>query len=205
MPVDFDEEQLRESITWKSVSEIPDFPFESFEELTAALESGTYGIGVDQIVARRLNRLTHDFRAGLLFESVFGLPLLIIVGAVVGAVVLRNGWLLFAIPVGLVAFFWSVPYHPLRTCITAVAAASLIGLLASLGYRYQAPSCLFASFLVTFLAIRWQVAFSTRRMRAAVSSSEIMFLYMYEKHAVTVLHIPTGKIHAAWPSMTGNR
>ena len=205
MPMDFDEEQLRASITWKSVSEIPDFPFESFEELTAAIESGTYSIGVDQAAARRLHKLTHDFRAGLLFESVFMIPLLIIVGAVVGAILLRNGWLLAAIPVGWVAFFWSVPFHPLGTCMTAVAAASLIGLLASLGFRYQAPTCLFGSFLLTFLAVRWQVAFSTRRMRSTACSSETLFLYMFENHAVTVRHITTGKIHAAWHSMTGNR
>ena len=89
--------------------------------------------------------------------------------------------------------------------MTVVAAASVVGLLSSLVFRIQAPMCMFSTFLITFLAIRWQVAFSTRRMRAAVSSSEIMFLYMYEKHAVTVLHIPTGKIHAARHSMRGNR
>src|ERR1044071_175828 len=85
-------------LEWNSVAEIPGFPFDSFEELQAAVRIKSFNIGVDPLAAAQWSDSFNTKSNKVVIAMLSGLLILSPLAAVVAAFVLGEYWLLLALP-----------------------------------------------------------------------------------------------------------
>lgn len=198
-----DEEKLRASSKWNSVADIPDLPFESFDQLKEAVSDGTYSLGVDRGRARELYPLaTRSFAAQLVHEQVGVIGIWLAIASIVGALVLRNLWLLLGIPLGLISWWLATILHFQSgrpgSVAWLVGSFGTIGLIWAFWRASRVPFCLLTTAVLPFLSVGIVYSVSVKAVRSAILRSEALFLFLFEKHACMLRDNRTGRIYSYW-------
>lgn len=175
-----------ESSLWRSVDDIPRFPYESFSELKAAVAGRKATLGVDAVAAAQWA----DSSLGATKKAaVTGLSLLLVaaaIAAIAAALWTRNYWLLAALGVQAAAFFFSHPSSPFREWATLSGVASLIVFFDFLFRGWITAAVLVAYAGLTFASVRAAGFITTSAFRKALLSDEDLFLAAYRERACTV-------------------
>jgi hypothetical protein len=181
---------------WRTVADIPKFPFDSFAALRGAIADRSFSLGVDSLAAARWA----DAHASALRRSVVaGLSVLLVaaaVAAVVAAFALGNYWLLLAPVVQVVAFYFSHPGSPASRWVTVLGAASLVVFLNLAFNRLPTAALLVAYAGLTFAVVRAASFMNNSAFRKALSSDEAAFLAAYGEHSCTLRENKTGRVYA---------
>lgn len=185
---------------WSSVAEIPGFPFESFEQLQAAVAYRSFSVGVDSFAAARWS----ETRNGRLNRSLITLLSLVVVLAAIASVVAAF-WtgrylLLAALPIQALAFHFSHPSSPFRRWATLAGVATVILFLEMLLYRLPVAAVLVAYAGLTFAAVRAAGYLNNSAFRKAVVKDEALFLEAYSARACTIRNKETGRVYSAGES-----
>lgn len=186
-----------ESPQWQSVGEIPGFPFDSFEELQAAVRIKSFNIGVDPLAAAEWS---NSFNTRLNKASVALLSILLIVAAiaaVVAAFVVPDYWLLAALPAQALTFYVSHPASPIRKWVTVAGAASVVVFINFLLNGYVTEATIVAYAGLTFAAVRAAGFISNAAFRKALLADEDLFLAAYASRVCTVRNNRTERVYAA--------
>lgn len=186
---------VEDSFHMASVAEINGFPFETFEELQAAVAIRSFNIGVDALAAAKWS----DKFNSKTKRAVTGALSVLLVGAAVAAIVAafftREYWLLLAAPIQGLAFYISHPASPIRKWVTiggALSVAAFIDLLLN-GLLIAATLVAYAG--LTFAAVRAAGYISNSGFRKAILSNEQLFLEAYAGGACTVRNNRTGRVY----------
>jgi hypothetical protein len=158
---------------WQSVSDIPRFPFEDFEQMKAAAAIRSFNIGVDSLAAAKWSQ---RFNTGFKKAIIASLSLLLViagVAAVVAAVLTREYWLLAAAPIQAVVFL-DLLLNGLPIAAALVAYAGL-----------------------TFAAVRAAGYITNSSFRRALLSDEGLFLEAYARGACTLRNNQTKMVYSA--------
>jgi hypothetical protein len=180
---------------WRSVAEIPGFPYGSFAELKAAVAARKASLGVDSLAAAEW---AESSVSGLKRVAVNAFSLLLIVSAiaaVVAAFWMRNYWLFAAPVVQAAAFFFSHPSSPAREWATLAGVASVIVFIDFLFRGWVTASLLVAYAGLTFAAVRAAGFITGSAFRRALASDEDLFLDAYSNRACTVRDNETKRIY----------
>jgi hypothetical protein len=186
-----------ESSRLTSVAEINAFPFETFEQLQAAVVIRSFNVGVDALAAAKWSE---NFNSKVKRVAVTALSLLLVAAAVVALVaafVTNDYWLLTSVPIQALAFYISHPASPIRKWVTiggAVSIAVFIDLLLN-GFLIAATLVAYAG--LTFAAVRAAGYITNSGFRKAILSDERLFLEAYVGGECTVRNNRTGRVYSA--------
>src|SRR5262245_53909136 len=171
---------------WKNVGEIPGFPFDTYAELQQAVSSRKANIGVDALIAANwADRCLGGASKGV----VSGLSLLLVVAAFVSMIAafwLKNYWLLAAIPLQMVAFYFSHPASSIRKWVTIAGIASVLVFADLVLNGLPTAALLLAYAGLTFAAVRAAGFITNSAFRKALLADEKLFLAAFANRACTI-------------------
>lgn len=182
---------------WKSVADIPRFPFETFEQLQAAISIRSFNVGVDSLAAAEWSQ---RFNTRLNKAIIAALSLLLVVTAVASVVAAfwtREYWLLAASAIQAFVFYVSHPASPLRKWVTAGGVLSVAAFLNLLFNGLPIAATLVAYAGLTFAAVRAAGYVTNSAFRKALLSDEDLFLAAYAGGACTVRNNGTKRVYSA--------
>lgn len=180
-----------------SVGEIPDFPFENFDQLRAAAAMRSFNVGVDSLAAAEWSE---RFNSRINKAIIAGLSLLLVVAAiaaVVAAMLTGEYWLVAALPVQAVAFYLSHPSSPIHKWVTIAGAVSVAVFLDLLFNALPIAAALVAYAGLTFAAVRAAGYITNAAFRRALLSDESLFLNAYANGACTLRNNQTKRVYSA--------
>lgn len=179
-----------------SISEINGFPFETFEELQAAVGMRSFNVGVDAFAAARWS----DESNGKTKRAVVGALSLLLLAAALAAVaasfVTHDYWLLAAVPIQAFTFYLSYPASPIRKWVTIGGALSIAAFVDLLLNGLVIAATLVAYAGLTFAAVRAAGYISNSGFRKAILSDEQLFLEAYAGGVCTVRNNRTGRVYS---------
>jgi hypothetical protein len=182
---------------WERVGDIPDFPFDDFEQMQAAAAARSFNVGVDPLAAAEWSARSgsRTSRAAIALLSL----LLISAGvaAVIAAFVIKDYWLLASIPVQMILFYISHPAFPLHKWATIAGAITPL-LFISLLFNGQTTAATLAAYAgLTFAAVRAAAFISNSSFRKALLVDETLFLSAFNRRSCTLRNNNTGRIYTA--------
>ena len=184
------------SLPFASVADIPRFPFETFDQLQAAVAIRSFNIGVDALAAAewadRFNKELNRFVVSALSLSLVAAA----VAAVVAAFVTAEYWLLAAAPIQAGAFYISHPASPMRKWVTVGGAISIAVFLDLLLNGLPIAATLVAFAGLTFAAVRAAGYVANSAFRRALLSDESLFLAAYAGGACTIRNNQTNRVYS---------
>lgn len=183
-------------IEWEKVGDIPHFPFDDFEQLRIAVATRSFNIGVDSLAAAKWSE-KHNTRFKKTVIAALSM-LLLSAGAasVVAAVLIREYWLLAALPIQVVAFYFSHPASSIHKWVTvggAVSVALFFNLLLN-GLPIAATLVAYAG--LTFAAVRAAGYITNSSFRKALLLDEKLFLQGYAGGACTLRNNRTKAVYS---------
>lgn len=185
-----------ESRRLASVAEINSFPFDTFEELQAAVAIRSFNIGVDALAAAKWSdKFNSKFRRTV----ISALSLLLLAAAftaITVAFITNNYWLLAAVPIQVVTFYTSHPASPLRKWVTIGGALSVAAFLDLLLNGLLIAATLVAYAGLTFAAVRAAGYISNSGFRKALLSDEELFLEAYAEGECTVRNNRSARVYS---------
>ena len=183
-------------LPFTSVADIPRFPFESFDQLQAAVAIRSFTIGVDALAAAEW---ADRFNTKLNRFAVTTLSLLLVaatVAAVIVTFLTREYWLLAAAPIQAAAFYFSHPASPIRKWVTVGGAISIAVFLDLLLNGLPIAATLVAYAGLTFAAVRAAGYVSNSAFRKALLSDESLFLAAYTNGVCTIRNNQTKRVYS---------
>jgi hypothetical protein len=183
-------------LPFSSIADIPRFPFESFEQLQAAVAIRSFNVGVDALAAAEW---ADGFSTKLSRFVVTTLSLLLVAAAaaaVVAAFVTGEYWLLAAAPIQAVAFYISHPASPIRKWVTVGGAISVAVFLDLLLNGLPIAATLVAYAGLTFAAVRAAGYVANSAFRKALLSEEDLFLAAYAGGVCTVRNNQSKRVYS---------
>jgi hypothetical protein len=181
---------------WNSVAQIPGFPFDSFEELQAAVRIKSFNIGVDPLAAAEWSDSFNSKSNKAVIAMLSGLLILSALAAVVVAVAIGEYWLLAALPAQALTFYISHPASPLRKWVTVAGAASVAVFINFLLNGYVTGATIVAYAGLTFATVRAAGFISNAAFRKALLADEDLFLEAYASRVCTVRNNRTERVYA---------
>lgn len=182
---------------WQSVGEISGFPFDSFEELQAAVRIKSFNVGVDPLAAAQWSDSFNRKSNKIVIAMLSGLLILSALAAVVAAFVIGEYWLLAALPAQALTFYVSHPASPLRKWVTVAGAASVAVFINFLLNGYVTGATIVAYAGLTFAAVRAAGFISNAAFRKALLADEDLFLAAYADRVCTVRNNRTERVYMA--------
>jgi len=182
---------------WETVGDIPRFPFESLEQMRAAVAIGSFNIGVDSLAAAEWSE---KFNTGFKKGIIAALSILLLIAAlasVVAAVLSREYWLLAAAPIQALVFYLSHPASPIHKWVTIGGAVSVAVFLDLLLNGLPTAAALVAYVGLTFAAVRAAGYTANAAFRKALLSDEDLFLAAYANGACTLRNNQTKRVYSA--------
>ena len=186
-----------EAKQWVSVSDIPGFPFEAFDELQAAVAVRSFNVGVDALAAAEWSARFNSALNKAVITALSVLLILAAVAAVVAAFVTGEYWLLAALPVQAAAFYVSHPASPIRKWVTIGGAASMAVFINFLLNGAPIAATVVAYAGLTFAAVRAAGYITNSSFRKALLSDEELFLAAYANGVCTVRNNRTERVYSA--------
>lgn len=169
----------------------------SFGQLQRAVKDRRFSLGVDPLAAARWS---DRFNRGVEKMAVLALSLLLVAAAAaaaITAIVIDNYWLVAAIPIQAVAFYFSHPSSPYRKWATVAGAVSIIVFIDLLFNQMPTAATLTAYAGLTFAAVRAAGYIANSAFRRAVISDEELFLAAYAASACTLRENKTKRVYSA--------
>ena len=192
MTIEEYEDELRPKLRWKSVSEIPNFPFASFSAVRQALASREMSLGIDYTIANLLAGSIY----GVIWATVSGLaastPILLSITLLAVAFFRGDYWILLGIPLAFFGQFSSNPYNRSRVgcAFVAVAIACVAGWLL---FNHKATiGIALLAFPFTFVTNSLLYTVNQARLRNWATSSEVVFVGLFEEDKLGLLNLKSG-------------
>jgi hypothetical protein len=180
-----------------SVALIPGFPFETFDQLQAAVAARSFNIGVDALAAAEWSDRFNDRFKKAFITALSFLLLAAAIAAAVAAFVTGEYWLLAALPAQAAAFYISHPASPVRKWVTIGGAASIAVFINFLFNGAPIAATIVAYAGLTFASVRAAGYIMNSSFRKALLSDEQLFLAAYRNGACTVRNNRTERIYSA--------
>lgn len=185
------------SSRFECVAEMRGLPFETFEQLRAAVAIRSFNVGVDALAAAKWS---DNFNSTIKKAIVTALSLLLVAAALAAivAVFLTNDyWLIAAVPIQILTFYTSHPASPIRKWITIAGALSVAVFIDLLMNGFLIAATLTAYAGLTFAAVRAAGYISNAGFRKAILSDEQLFLEAYANGECTVKNNQSGRVYSA--------
>lgn len=185
------------STSYRSIEDIPAFPFQTFAELRKATKDDTFSVGVDPLAAAEWWDSHSTGPKRVLVSSLSILLIALAVASIVAAVWVKDYWLLAATPAMAGAFYFSHPGSPYHKWVT-VAGAAGIALFADLLLNGLVTAAILVAYAdLTFAAVRAAGFVTDSGFRKHLLANESDFLEAYFARKCNVRDNKTKKVYSA--------
>lgn len=186
------EDELRPKLRWKSVAEIPNFPYTSFSAVRQALASREMSLGIDYTTANLLAGSAY----GVIWATVSNLaaatPILLSIALLIAAFIRGDYWLLLGIPLAFFGQFSSNPYNRSRMgCLVVAVAIACVAVWLLFNHKETSGIALLA-FPLTFVTNSLLYTVNQARLRNWATSSEVVFIGLFEEDKLGLLNLKSG-------------
>ena len=119
------EDDLYESVGVKSVSELPDFPFASYEDFISSIHKGDVSIGIDYTAARNLSHITKSAASSNALLALSWIPFLFIPASIAVAFATKHWFTLLGILTAPIGMALASPHNPLKRLLSFLGIVSV--------------------------------------------------------------------------------
>jgi hypothetical protein len=187
-------ETTSDSKAWQRVSDIPNFPFRSFSDLSIALTEERWSLGIDSFAASYWASRNDVWWKRTLVKALSLTLVAVAMLTVIGALDLKEYWAIVGVPAMALTFYLAAPSLPGRQILTVVGVGMFIGFIAGLVYGYPRPAVILGLCALTFLFVRVASLISVTSFRKAITTYEKTFLEMYSEGGITLRDNSSGKV-----------
>ncbi len=178
------------------ISDLSNFPYQSFEQLQEAVRTEKITIGVDQTVAREwMAKGKHSPKfwrfLSLLLHFV---PYIVFLATIIIPILMGKPILILVIIPLFLTFSFLVPSSPLRGLVNIACYILLAVLIASLLLGNIALAFIAAPFLTIWIMSKLLYNLSVSQMRNRGLKDEELFCLLYKNRAINILFNDTGDV-----------
>ena len=189
-------------LKWKSISEIPDFPFENYVDLIDSIKRDKYLMLVDNSKANAISPYVLSKFSDLVNIILSWLPFVIvllsfIIGIFSGKYIFFLGALL-----SIVSFLWSRPYAQWGyTTINKFPLSFLVAIVIIYFINREVPVQIWnaSSLIIPFIAGNYYYAKNLKEVQKAAMSDEPLFIYLYQQSSIELINIDNGDSYMYMP------
>lgn len=181
------------------VSEIPGFPFRSFNDLQAAVSEKKIDIGVNPLAAARWSDSSSTPTVRILVTSLSVLLIVAALSAVIVAIFGHLYWVAAAVPAMAITFYFSDPSSQYRKWVTIGGAASIAVFLDLLVTGLIEPALIVAYVGLTFAAVRAAGFAANSSFRRAILKDEESFVRAYCEGQCSIRDDTTKRTYSVSP------
>ena len=193
------EDELRPKLRWKSVAEIPNFPYSSFSTVRQALASREISLGIDYTTANLLAGIAYGVIWATVSSLVAAMPILLSIALLAVAFFRGDYWLLLGIPLAFFGQFSSNPYNRARTgCFVGAVAIACVAVWLLFNHKAIIGIALLA-FPLTFVTNSLLYTVNQTRLRNWATLSEVVFIGLLEEGKLGLLNLRSGRPQAGNP------
>jgi hypothetical protein len=190
-------EMSRSSTSYRSIGDIPAFPFRTFAELQKAAKDDSFSVGVDPLAAAEWSDSHSTGLKRVLVSSLSILLIALALASIVAGVWLKDYWLLAATPVMAGAFYFSNPASAYHKWVTVIGAAGIAVFIDLLVNGLVTAAILVAYADLTFAAVRAAGWVTDSGFRKHLLANESDFLSGYFARKCNVRDNKTKKVYSA--------
>lgn len=188
--VDCLEFQLKRKLKWKTIKEIPDFPFTDFADVRKSVNSREYTIGIDFDVSNNLARWLYGRMYSFTAATFLLTPVYFTVALIIGSIIWKDYWLLIGIPLTFIGFALGSVYRNRSKLVTLTLISILI-------YSLWSGFGTIALLVLVFLIPRWLNNFisyhNQDKLIEVALNSEITFIGLYQLGQLGIKENKSGK------------
>jgi len=185
------------------VSDIPGFPYSSFEELQQAAGRKKANIGVDPLAAAEWCA-KHSTGPSKIAVTLLSFLLVAAAGAaLVAALVTRDYLLIAAIPSMAVAFYFSNPGYKYHKQVSVAVAAIVAVFVDMLINGFVTPAIIAAYAALTFATVRAAGMLTNAAFRRYLLGDEASFLEAFRNGACSLRDSDTEQVYIHGPMEQG--
>ena len=188
------EQELRQELKWKRLSEVSDCPVASFCDLLKEVRAGSLFVSVDYMAANRLALMPSSPLFSFASAIISWVPYLVAVACLPAAYLVGDGWIVAGVPLSLIAMYISTPVNPIRRYITLIGILAVAGALWFGSHSAMTPTILCLSYAVSFSSIRFLYFLNSRRLTRAALDSEPILLWLLENRHSYILNTSTDEV-----------
>ncbi|HEY6331310.1 MAG TPA: hypothetical protein VI756_18435 [Blastocatellia bacterium] len=181
------------------MSDIPGFPFRSFNDLQAAVSEKKIDIGVNPLAAAHWSDTSSTPAVRVLVTSLSVLLVIAALSALIVAIFAHLYWVAAAVPAMAIAFYFSDPSSPYRKWVTIVGAASIAVFLDLLVSGLLGPALIVAYVGLTFAAVRAAGFAANSSFRRTILKDEESFVRAYCEGQCSVRDDATKRTYSLSP------
>ena len=174
------ETRIEPEMKWTRVQDIPDFPFTTFGDARAKIQSGEYATGADFTASNMFARWLYGDAYKYFFLLLASTPFIGVLVSIALSVWLNNYWLLFGVLLGFLGQFTSNPYNPSKGFFNMLVA----GLVALFGWFFysnnETGTILVAFYVIPFWLNRYIYKHNQKKLTDTALGSEKLFIYLYQ-------------------------
>jgi hypothetical protein len=175
---------------WRAIG-----PLKSFADLNRAVSDRKITVGVDPLVAAEWADSHLSRFKKFLIAALSLLLFLAAAAAIVGALWLRNYWLLAALPIQAAVFYLSQPALSFQRWAT-VGGVALVALFVEFLFSGLITAATLTAYAgLTFAAVRMSGYITGSAFRKALMKDEQLFLEAYEARACSIRDNETKKVY----------
>lgn len=183
------EGEMRPKLRWKSISEIPGFPFPSFSAVQQALASREISLGIDYTIANLLAGSAYGIIWATVSSLAAAMPILLSVALLAIALFRGDYWLLLGIPLAFFGQLSSNPYNNSRPGCAVVA----IGIVCvAVWLLFSSNTSLGIALLVfpfAFVTNAVLYAANQSRIRKWATLSEVVFILFFQENKLGLMNL----------------
>ena len=178
------------------ISDLSNFPYQSFEQLQQAVRTQKITIGVDQEVAREwMAKGKHSPKLWRLISLLLHfVPYIVFLTTIITPILMGKPILILVIIPLFLTFSFLVPSSPLRGMVNIACYILLIVFLVSLLLGNIILTFIIAPFLTIWIMSKLLYNLSVSQMRNRALKDEELFCLLYMNRAINILFNDTGDV-----------
>lgn len=178
------------------ISDLSNFPYQSFEQLQEAVRTKKITIGVNQEVAREWmakGKYSPKFWRFISFV-LHGIPYIVFLVTIIIPILMGKPILIIVLIPLFLTFPLLVPGSPLRGLVNIACYILIAVLITSLLLGNIAFAFIVAPFLTIWIMSTLLYNLSVSQMRNRVLKDEELFCFLYKNRAINILFYDTGDV-----------
>ncbi len=183
-------------LQWKSVGDIPDFPFSNYDDLVDAVNSNKFLLKLDNSKANAISPIILSRFSDTINIVISWLPYVIAFLSIIFGIISRKYLMILGAPLSIISLFLSRPYS-----IWGFPSYSKFpfSFLIVVGVVYYISGDSFIkgwnvlSLLIPFICGNYYYAKNLKEGEKAVMSDEPLFIYLYQQSSIELINTENGK------------
>lgn len=199
------EQELVSQLKWRKLSEIPNCPAGSFDDLVRRVDTGELFVAVDYTAANQLAHSLFGTWNSLIAGLINWVPFLVPFACVPAAYFLESWFPLLGIPLALFSIVFSNPINPARRFAGFTGVVAALATLWLFSQIQLVEAVLAASYAVPFWAIRYLYFRNSRKLTKSALRSEPLLLYLLAHGHALIRNTRSGESFRFRPDSRGLR